>query len=388
MDHETFLDDLSRIQRQGLWRTLRETPRAGGLPGSGARPPINFSSNDYLDLAGHDELIEAAREAAEEFGAGAGASRLMSGNFALHEALEQALAVLTGQEAALVFPSGFQCNVGVLSCIAGEGDLILSDALNHASLIDGMRLSRAEVLVYSHADELHLANRLSEAAGRHRRVFVVTESLFSMDGDIAPLLEIARVCAAYRAFLIVDEAHALGVFGEGGGLAKEMGLRPDVTLGTMSKSLGAAGGFAATSKILRDLLINRARPFIFSTALNPPAAAAALAGVRLVRQHPSWGRRLLSRAQGFRDALALGGHDLIAGGTQIIPIMVGANSAAMELADRLRAQGLIVTGIRPPTVPEGTARLRLSVTLAHDESLLEHAAERIAACAAALTDSA
>ncbi|MBI1317710.1 MAG: aminotransferase class I/II-fold pyridoxal phosphate-dependent enzyme [Candidatus Hydrogenedens sp.] len=388
MNHETFLDDLSRIQQQGRWRTLRETQRAGGLLTENGAPRVNFSSNDYLDLAGHAEVCEAAREAADEFGAGAGASRLMSGNFALHEALEQALAELLGQETALVFPSGFQGNVAVLSSITGQGDLILSDALNHASLIDGMRLSKAEVQVYSHADELHLSKKLAAAAGRYTRVFVVTESLFSMDGDIAPLLEINSLCRSHGAFLVVDEAHALGVFGEGGGLCRDLNVQPDVTLGTMSKALGAAGGFAATSRIVRDLLINRARAFIFSTALNPPAAASALASIRLVRQHPSWGRRLLSRAQAFRDALTAGGHDLVEGGSQIIPIMIGENAAAMDYAQRLRERGLMVTGIRPPTVPEGTARLRLSVTLAHDEATLEHAAKLIGECIHALPDPA
>lgn len=381
MNHERFLDELSEIQRGGRWRQLREAPCAGGRFELEGRPFLNFSSNDYLNFSMDPDLAEAAAEAARRHGCGAGASRLMSGNLPIHAALEAAVARLTGHETALLFPSGYQCNVAAISALAGREDLILSDALNHASLIDGARLSRAAVRVYSHGDAEHLERRLREP-GRFRRRIIVTESVFSMDGDTAPLKRLEGLAREHDALLVVDEAHALGVFGRGGGLAREVNVLPDVTLGTLSKSAGAAGGFAATSAIARDLLINKARPFIFSTALSPLLAAAALEGLRKMERYPDLGPQLLSRAQHFLDALLRNGVEASPSNTQIIPYFVGDNEASVALAQALREEGLLATGIRPPTVAEGTARIRFSITLAHGKTELEAAAETVARCVA------
>lgn len=379
MNHEQFLDELSAIQRAGLWRQTREYPSAGGKVEVGGKTLLNFSSNDYLNLARDADLAAAAAHAGLDYGTGAGASRLMSGTLPVHSELERALATLTGQQAALLFPSGYQGNVAVITALATKDDVILSDALNHASLIDGARLARAEIRVFSHADADHLAKRLKDCMHFRRRI-VVTESVFSMDGDTAPLEALRRVADAHDALLIVDEAHALGVLGKGGGLAREVGITPDITLGTMSKSLGAAGGFAATSAILRDLLINKARPFIFSTALSPMLAAAAIEAVEKIERHPDLGTQLLSRAQHFVDALLQRGVEVSPSNTQIIPLFVGANETAVSLAEALREEGIIATGIRPPTVPEGTARIRFSITLAHGKMELDNAAAAIARC--------
>jgi 8-amino-7-oxononanoate synthase len=377
MNHEQFLDELSAVQRAGLWRRLREMPHAGGKVEVAGRTLLNFSSNDYLNFSRDADLAMAAARAAESYGTGAGGSRLMSGSLPVHAELEAALARLTGQDAALLFPSGYQCNVALVTALAGKDDVIFSDALNHASLIDGMRLSRAEVRVFSHGDVEHLEKRLKEP-GQFRRRFIITESVFSMDGDTAPLEPMRRLADTHDALLLVDEAHALGVLGHGGGLAREVDITPDVTIGTLSKSLGAAGGFVATSAILRDLLINKARPFIFSTALSPMLAAAGLEAVRKVERHTELGVQLLSRAQHFVDSLQQRGVEVAPSNTQIIPLYVGANETAVMLAESLRNAGIIATGIRPPTVPDGTARIRFSITLAHGKTELENAAAAIA----------
>ncbi len=381
MNHESFLDELSEIQRAGLWRQLRETPAAGGKIDVSGRTLLNFSTNEYLNLSRDPALAEAAARAAREYGTGAGASRLMAGNLPIHVELEAAIARLTGHEAALLFPSGYQCNAGLLPALLSKGDVILSDALNHASLIDGARLSRAEVRVYSHIDTDHLRKRLADCDGYRRRV-ILTESVFSMDGDTAPLEALRAIADEFEALLIVDEAHAIGVFGKGGGLAREVGVLPDVTLGTLSKAMGAAGGFAATSHILRDLLINKMRSFIFSTGLSPMLAGAGLEAIRKIERFPDLGAHLLSRSQHFLDALQMRGVDPAPSNTQIIPLFIGDNLAAVGLANELLQQGIVATGIRPPTVPEGTARIRFSITLAHGKTELDAAAEIVARCAA------
>lgn len=381
MNHESYLDELSALQRAGLWRQLREFPASGGKVPMDGRIHLNFSSNDYLNFSRDPDLAEAATRAAREYGCGAGASRLMSGNLPIHAELESAIARLVGQDCALLFPSGYQCNTAVITALVGKGDVIYSDALNHASLIDGARLSRADVKVFSHADAEHLERRILEG-GAFRRRIIVTESLFSMDGDTAPLDALALIAARHDCLLVVDEAHAFGVLGKGGGLACELGIRPDVTIGTLSKSAGAAGGFAATSPILRDLFINKARPFIFSTGLSPMVAAAALEAVLKMERHPDLGAQLLSRSQYFLDALQRHGVDASPSGTQIIPLFVGDNLAAVSLAQSMQREGIIATGIRPPTVPDGTARVRFSITLAHGKSELDAAAVAIARCVA------
>lgn len=373
----TWRDELEEIRAAGRWRTLRRWAGSGGIVEEGGRRVLNFSSNDYLNLANAPRLKAAVHRAVEDFGCSAAASRLMSGNFELHERLEGAVAALCGHEAALVYPSGYQANVGLIAGIAGRGDTIYSDALNHASLIDGARLSRAGIEVYRHRDVAHLAALLAAAPAGGRKI-VVTDSVFSMDGDIAPLAEIEDVVRDAGALLVVDEAHALGIWGGGGGVCRALGVKPDVVTGTFGKSVGSGGAFAAGSAELRDLLINRSRGFIFSTGLTPMNAAAALEGVAIIAEDASLGPELLRRSALFIEALRAAGVVPLPSDSQIVPVMVGNNHRVVALAEALFARGIAVTGIRPPTVPEGTARLRFSITLAHEESELREAAAQVA----------
>lgn len=352
--------------------------RRAATPASGL---LNFSSNDYLNLARHPAVVAAAERALHAAGAGATASRLVSGTQPLHEELEARLARLKGYPAALLFGSGYLANLGILGALVGRDDQVFADRLVHASLMDAAVLSRAELLRFRHNDAQHLDELLQKNSGGSRKL-VVTESLFSMDGDLAPLPEIAAVAQRHGALLLVDEAHATGVFGPGGsGLIREHKLESAVNLsmGTASKALGGYGGFVACSESMRALLINRARAFIYTTAPPPAAVGAALGALDLLAQNPGWGAKLLCRAGVFRDALRAAGFDVMSSASQIIPIQVGANARTLELAEKLRDAGLLVIAIRPPTVPEGTARLRLSVTLAHNEGDLAYAADVIRA---------
>ncbi len=369
-------DELQRLRERGLYRTLSPLPAGGGRIAVPGGTLLNFSSNDYLALSAHPELTAAAAEAVRRLGCSASASRLMSGHLDLHAELERELAALLGAESALCFGSGFLANLGVLSVLLGRGDTAYADRLNHASLIDGVRLAGAESRRYRHKDTAHLGTFLEQAAGPGRRV-IVTDSVFSMDGDLAPVAELARLARQHGAVLAVDEAHAIGIFGPGGGgvcsgLTPE--ARPAVILGTPSKALGSYGGFCACSAALRELLINRARPFIYSTALPPAALAGALAAVRRVRREPKLGARLLDRVRFFHARLLAEGFLLPAPESQILPLPVRGNERALEFARRLRARAIVATAIRAPTVPAGAERLRLSVTLAHTEADLAEAA--------------
>lgn len=377
MTAHSYEADLQSIREERRWRFLRQWQGAGGVFQHEGRRYLNFSSNDYLDLANHPALKAAVRDVLDSHACGATASRLMSGNLGIHEALEKSVAALCGQEAALVFPSGYQTNVGVISALAGRGDTIYSDALNHASLIDGARLSRADIQIYRHNDTTHLAELLAGAPSTGRRV-IVTDSVFSMDGDLAPVVELSALARQHEAVLVVDEAHAIGIWGEGGGVCTGLGVRPDLITGTLGKSLGSGGAFAACGAVFRDLLINKSRSFIYSTGLTPMNAAAGLAAVKLIEAEPTMGAALLARSAFFREQLAARGVTIVRSDTQIVPIMVGDNQRAVDLSEALLAEGLIVTAIRPPTVPEGTARLRFSVTLGHEEEDLRAAVAEVA----------
>jgi len=372
-----YAADLEALRRASRWRFLRAWEGAGGVFSHGGRTWLNFSSNDYLNLSRDPALPDAVAAVMAEQGCGATASRLMAGNLTIHEELEAALADMAGQDCALVFPSGYQANVGVLTSLAGPEDAIFSDALNHASIIDGARLSRAQVYVYRHNDMEHLEGLLAQAPKRGHRI-VVTDAVFSMDGDRAPLAALANLASRHDAVLVVDEAHAVGIWGGGGGLCQHLGIRPDVLIGTLGKALGSGGGFVAADLCFRDLFINRARSFIYSTGVSPMNAAAALAAIGLIGARGDLGPDLLGRADRFRELLRERRLPVTAGDTQIIPIMVGDDARVIALADKLLDAGLIATGIRPPTVPEGTSRLRLSVTLAHDDSALTQAADMLA----------
>jgi 8-amino-7-oxononanoate synthase len=339
---------------------------------------LSFCSNDYLGLAEHPALPTAAADAALREGFGASASRLVSGDLPAHRRLEEALARFFGRPAALVFPSGYQTNIGVLTALAGPDDVIVSDALNHASIIDGCRLSRARIAVYAHKDVDLAARLLGEARGARRRL-LVTESLFSMNGDGAPLGALADVAKSHDAILIVDEAHAVGVLGpRGRGLCAAAGVEPDVLIGTLGKALAAAGGFVAGSRVLRDLLVNRARSFIFTTALPPPVAAAALAALEIADSPDGDGRRamLLARAESLAPRLAAlhqswpGSGDRgppaeAVAGSPIHPFIVGSDAAALALSAALADRHIFVPAIRPPTVPVGSARLRITLSASH-----------------------
>ena len=375
------LDPLDELRRAGLFRELRTIESAQGpwvrLDG---RDVLLLCSNDYLGLAGHPALRAAAAAAAEEWGAGAGASPLVSGHMGLHRWLEEELAALKGSEACVLFGSGYLANTGVVAALAGRGDVILSDALNHASLVDGCRLARAETVVYPHADLDALAAGLRAAGGR--RALIVTDAVFSMDGDLAPLTGIVDLARRHGARVLVDEAHATGVVGPGGrGLVAELGLEGevDVVIGTLGKALGAYGAFACCDARTASWLVNKARTLIFSTALPPPVAGAALEAVRLLRAEPERVARLHANARALRAALAAEGFGVAPGPMPIVPLVLGDAGEAMAMCEAALAAGVYAQAIRPPTVPAGTSRLRVVATAEHTETDLREAARILAA---------
>jgi len=370
---------LRELRSMGLDRTLRKFQAVGGKFHDEAGKTINFSSNDYLGFVHNEKIIAAGGAALKAYGASAASSRLVSGTLPCHSDLEQHLARFKGYPAALVFGSGYLTNLGIIPALVGRGDVILADRLAHASMIDGAILSRADLKRFQHNDPDHLAKLLEGEKDAKRRL-VVTESVFSMDGDLAPLKEIASVCSKYNALLLVDEAHATGIFGaNGAGRVRELQLenQVDISMGTLSKALGTYGGFVACSAQLRDWFINRARSFIYSTALPPTIARAADEALSILEDNPDLGRELLKRSGLFRRRLQEAGFDTGQSACQIIPLIVGKNTKALALAERLRDKRILAVAIRPPTVPEGTARLRLSVTLDHSQADLEQAADQI-----------
>jgi glycine C-acetyltransferase len=367
---------LEELRESGLRRRLRlvQSPQGARVMLDG-RDVLLLCSNDYLGLASHPRIRTAAAEAAMRWGAGAGAARLIAGNMPPHRELEQRLAAFKGYESALLFGSGYLANSGVIAALAGRGELVLSDELNHASIVDGCRLSRAETFVYRHGDVEHLAWGLREAGDR--AALIVSDGVFSMDGDVAPLAELAELARRHRCRLMVDEAHATGALGPGGrGSVAAAGLsgEVDVVVGTLGKALGSYGAYACASAELTEYLLNAARPFVFSTALPPPAVAAAQAALELLEAHPERVERVAANAATLHRALAAEGLPVSGSGTQIVPVAVGDAELAMSLCERLLEGGIFVQGIRPPTVPEGTSRLRFSVTATHRRAELEQAA--------------
>jgi len=345
---------------------------------------LDFSSNDYLALSVHPEVVAAGQDALARYGAGVGAARLMSGDLLLFHQLEEEVAQLKECPAALVFGSGYLANVGIIPALVGRGDTVLTDRLDHASIYDGCRLSGARLLRFRHNDPAHLEELLSKCQRGGGRVMVVVESLYSMDGDIAPLAELVDLKERYSCLLMVDEAHATGLFGrQGGGLVQEKGLagRVDVVIGTFGKGLGSYGAYVAGSQILRDYLINRARSFIYSTGLPPAVIGASLAAVRLVRRDSGLRRQLAENVGFFKECLLGEGMDGAPGPSQIIPILVGDSGQALRLSDECRRSGLFVTAVRPPTVPVGSARIRLTITLHQKRPELALAAgQLVSAC--------
>lgn len=368
--------ELSNLHDRDLHRVLPATWRDGRIPSREACTLHNFASNDYLGLSHHDRVVERTQRALKNYGCGVGSSRLLSGDLHLHHELEVLLAQLTQQQAALLFPSGYQANIATIAALAGRGDIIYSDALNHASLIDGARLSRANIRIFRHCDMDHLDWLLSEEPEAGRR-FIISETLFSMDGDLAPVSALQALSREHHAALILDEAHAFGVFGQGAGLALSQGVKADVTLATLSKSLGSGGGFVASSSTVIEWLINKARGFIYSTGITPANVIAAHEALSLVLENRSLGTRLLSLAGIFRQRLQIAGLPVPAGESQIVPLRAGTNDAALMLAHELQQHGIFSPAIRPPTVPEGTARLRFSVTLDHEPDTLAECADKV-----------
>jgi 8-amino-7-oxononanoate synthase len=330
---------------------------------------VNFGSNDYLALAAEPRLAKVAVAAIEAEGVGGGASPLITGRSETHALLEWRIAEFEGTEAALIFPSGFAANLAAVTALIGPGDVVFSDAKNHASIWDGCRLSRADIRVYPHADWRQLDSLLERASGYRRRL-IVTDTVFSMDGDLAPLAELADVARRRDAMLLVDEAHATGVFGERGrGAAEHLRAEEGVTarVGTLSKALGCAGGFISGSRDLIDYVINRGRSYIYSTAAPAAISAAAIVALEIVIAEPHRRRELLKRAADLRQRLVALGWSIGLSASQIIPIVIGCPRRAVELSQRLRSHGLLVPAIRPPTVPEGEACLRVSLTWGHTD---------------------
>jgi 8-amino-7-oxononanoate synthase len=367
---------LEELRESGLHRRLRLVGGAQGprvlLDGNEV---LLLCSNNYLGLADHPRVREAAAEAAMRWGAGAGGSRLISGTMEPHRRLEERLAAFKGYEAALLFGSGYLANIGAISALAGRGEVVFSDELNHASIVDGCRLARAETFVYRHGDAEHLAWGLREAAGRGS--LIVSDGVFSMDGDVAPLADLLGLAREHGCRLMVDEAHATGALGPGGrGSVAAAGLSGEVDLvvGTLGKALGSYGAYVCASAELSEYLLNTARSFIFSTALPPPVLAAAAAALELLEAEPERVGRLNANAAALREGLVAEGLDAGGGQSQIVPLEVGDAALTMELSERLLARSVFAQGIRPPTVPTGSSRLRFSVMATHEEADLREAA--------------
>jgi glycine C-acetyltransferase/8-amino-7-oxononanoate synthase len=375
---------LAELERLGLGRRLRlvSGPQGATVLLEG-RPVLLLCSNNYLGLADHPRVREAAAEAAMRWGVGAGASRLVSGTMTVHRRLEERLAAFERSEAAVLFGSGYLANIGVIGALAGAADtVVFSDELNHASIVDGCRLARAEVVVYRHRDVENLCWNLER--NRRGAPLIVTDSVFSMDGDVAPLEEIVELAAAFGARLVVDEAHATGILGPGGrGAVAEAGLEGevDVLIGTLGKALGSYGAYACASAEMVRYLVNTARPLIFSTAPSPPAIAGALAALELLQERPHRVQRLRSNARALRRALAAEGFPVVDSEMPIAPLIVGDPRDAMRLCQAALERGVFAQAIRPPTVPPGSSRLRLAAIASHTQSELELAASALGTAA-------
>jgi 8-amino-7-oxononanoate synthase len=372
-----FLDEkLSQIAAQGLLRRLR---LVSGVPCSrviiDGKEFINFSSNNYLDLAGNDEINEAAKKALDEYGAAGASSRLVGGHLTIHKQLEEALASFKNKESALLFPSGYQANVGVISALASKADnaCIIMDKLNHASLWDGAKLSGCRIFVYEHCD-MDSFEKILQRTKDYKLKLAITESIFSMDGDITPLCEFVRLCGQYGAVSVVDEAHSTGVFGkEGRGLADDLGVEDkiDITIGTLSKAFAAQGGFVCGSFQLINYLINKSRAFIYTTAVSPAICGAALKAIELIKKSEGKRKSLSDNAKYLRRRLTALGFNTGKSQTQIVPVITGSIEATQALSKKLFDAFAVAPAIKPPTVPEGQARIRISLTSGHTKEDIE-----------------
>jgi len=369
-------DKLRALEARGLRRRLEVTDRSTWPRAArGGRHLVSFSCNDYLGLAADPRVVAASIDATRRYGAGAGAARLVTGNHPLYAALEERLAALKETQQAVVFGSGYLANVGILPVLAGPRDLVLMDELCHSCLLAGAALSRARVETFRHNDVGHAEERLAALRGAHRHCVLVTEGVFSMDGDVAPLPELADAAARYDAWLMTDDAHALGVIGGGRGSAHAFGAKVDVPLqmGTLSKAVGAYGGYLCTSEPVAELIRNRARSFVYSTGLPPGVVAAAIAALDIIAAEPERGAAALEHARRFTAALGLP-----AARSAIVPVVLGSAERSLAASRMLEQHGFLVTAIRPPTVPIGTARLRFAFSAAHRTEDVLAAAEAVA----------
>jgi 8-amino-7-oxononanoate synthase len=361
-------DELKNIKKAGLYRELNVIDNAQGvyLEVEG-RKYLSFCSNNYLGLANNPLVVSAVKDAVEEYGWGAGASRLVSGNMALHETLENEISLFKEKESAIVFPTGYMANIGTISTLVSKGDLVICDKLNHASIIDGCRLSGADFRVYTHCDMEKLENILKKSSNYARKL-IVTDSVFSMDGDLAPLPDIVSIARKYNAIIMVDEAHGTGVFGkEGRGVVEHFNLNKeiDVVMGTFSKAIGSLGGYVCGDEDLINFLRNKARSFIYTTALPPAVCAASIAGLKLIQKTPSLRKSLWDNIRYLKDKLTLLNFNVITSASPIIPILIGDADKAVGVSKFLYEKGILIPAIRPPTVPANSSRLRMTVMSTH-----------------------
>jgi 8-amino-7-oxononanoate synthase len=377
---DVFKDQLECLQKAGLYRTLRdiEGPQAATMVIDG-RKVLQFSSNDYLGLANHPRLKTAAHEAIEHYGSGCGASRLVSGNLALNGQLEKKIADLKGQESGLLFSTGYMANLGIVNAIVGEGDAIFSDQLNHASIVDACRMSKADTKVYPHGDMESLEAVLRQS-GQYRQKLLVTDGVFSMEGDIAPLPDLVNLADRYECMLMVDDAHATGVLGaNGGGTGEHFGLEDkiDISMGTFGKALGGFGAFAAGDRTLRLFLINCARTLMFTTGLPPAVIASALAALKVLEEEPALREKLWENTHFFRKGIERLGFPTTRGETPIISLLIGDAALTMRMGEMLFEKGFYMQGIRPPAVPQGSSRLRITIMATHTGEQLENALDAL-----------
>ena len=373
---DVFHDQLERLKKTGLYRTLRDVkgPQSATMVIDG-RNVLQFSSNDYLGLANHPHLKAAAQEAIENFGSGSGASRLVSGNLELNDKLEKKIADLKGQESGLLFSTGYMANLGIIHAIVGEGDAIFSDQLNHASIVDACRMSKADTKVYPHKDMEALEEVLRQS-GRYKQKLLVTDGVFSMDGDIAPLPDLVNLADRHGCMLMVDDAHATGVLGtNGGGTGEHFGLEDkiDISMGTFGKALGGFGAFAAGDHTLCLFLINRARSLMFTTGLPPAVIASALAALEVLEAEPALREKLRANTRFFRQGIEKLPFTTIKSETPIVPLLIGDADLTMRMGEMLFEKGFFMHGIRPPAVPLGSSRLRITIMATHTEEQLEDA---------------
>ena len=369
-----FRDEINNLKKKGLYRELRtvEGEQDSSVLINGKRV-LMFSSNNYLGLANHPGIKKASMDAALYYGTGSGGSRLISGSMEVHRTLEKELALFKGTDGALLFSSGYHANVGAISALAGEGDLILSDEFNHASIVDGCRLSRGEVRVYKHGD-MNSLKEILRRSSKFKRRLIVTDSVFSVDGDIAPLPDIVDLAEKYSALVMVDDAHGTGVLGKKGkGAIEHFGLegKVEIQMGTLGKALGSFGAYIAGSEDLIHYLVNKTRSLLYTTALPPSVCGSALAALKILGDRPELVSQLRNNASYFRKEMRDLGYPIPESGTPILPLILRDPFVTMNMARSLFDEGVYVQGIRPPTVPEGTSRLRITLMASHTREQLD-----------------